>query len=160
MLPEKRETEKNWAPIGLRPDDNREFLWMHRPGVTINEKGKVIHNNPPKITTDIISGSSQLIGSGEGYLALVHTAQTLPGSHKRYYYHRWAMYEPENFKLIKLSLPFVFEERVIEFAAGLARHPTKKDTLVISYGFKDAEAKIATVNEQEVMRFLWAPFRS
>jgi glycosyltransferase involved in cell wall biosynthesis len=157
MLPPKRETEKNWAPIGPRPDDKSQFLWMHRPGVTINQKGEIVHSNPTGLTNDIISGGSQLIGSTIGYLALVHTAHQLPNSPCRYYYHRWAMYDPLTFKLVALSLPFVFEDRVIEFAAGLARHPTRKDLLVISYGYKDAEAKIATVSEAEVMRFIWSP---
>lgn len=157
MLRTKRETEKNWAPIGVRPDDHRELLWMWRPGVTINDDGKFVHNNPPPLTTDIISGGSQLVGFGQFYIALVHTAQQRPNDPRRYYYHRWAVYDPDTFKLISLSLPFVFNDRVIEFAAGLARHPTKKDTLVISYGFEDNEARVATVSEAEVARFIWAP---
>lgn len=157
MLPEKRETEKNWAPIGCRPDDHRELLFMHRPGVTINNHGVVIHNNPTGLTNDVISGGSQLIGfGGNAYLALVHTAHQLPNSPCRYYYHRWAVYDASTFKLLKLSLPFVFDDKVIEFAAGLTRHPTQPGVLVISYGSKDAEARIATVKETEVTRFIWA----
>jgi glycosyltransferase involved in cell wall biosynthesis len=157
MLPERRGTEKNWAPIGLRPDDHREFLFMWRPGTTINDKGVFVNVTQPPISTDVISGGSQLIGFGPGYVALVHTAYQLPNSPCRYYYHRWAVYEPATFKLLSLSLPFVFDDKQIEFAAGLARHPTDKSKLVISYGSRDAEARIATVSEQEVMRFLWSP---
>lgn len=157
MLPANRVTEKNWAPIGLRPDDHREFLFMHRPGVTINDNGVIVHNTPSGLTNDIISGGSQLIGFGPGYLALVHTAHQLPNSPCRYYYHRWAVYDAADFKLIALSLPFVFDDKQIEFAAGLARHPTKKGTLVISYGSRDAEARIATINEVEIARHIWSP---
>lgn len=157
MLREPRQTEKNWAPIGLRPDDHREMLFMWRPGITVNNDGKFVNVSDCGLTTDIISGGSQLIGFGPGYLALVHTAHQLPGSPCRYYYHRWAVYDPATFKLISLSLPFVFDAKVIEFAAGLARHPTDKTKLVISYGSRDAEARIATVDQQEVMRFLWSP---
>jgi hypothetical protein len=35
-------------------------------------------------------------------------------------------------------------------------HPSKRDTLVISYGFKDAEARIGTVLLSDVERFLGA----
>lgn len=157
MLPKARETEKNWAPIGVRPDYHSQFLWMHRPGVTINDDGEIVHNNPTGLTNDILSGGSQLIGFGPGYIALIHTAHQLPNSPCRYYYHRWAVYEPKEFKLVALSLPFVFDDKQIEFAAGLARHPTKKGTMVISYGSRDAEARIATIDEQEVARFIWAP---
>lgn len=155
MLPPKRETEKNWAPIGFNPDNHKDFLWMHRPGVTINQHGLIVHNNPPPLTTDIISGGSQLVGYGPGYLALVHTAHQLPNSPCRYYYHRWAVYCPVSFKLLALSLPFVFDDKQIEFAAGLARHPTQHGTLVISYGSRDAEARIATISEAEVTRQIW-----
>jgi hypothetical protein len=69
------------------------------------------------------------------------------------------VYEPKEFKLIALSRPFVFHEKVIEYAAGLARHPVRKDTLVISYGFKDSEARVATINEAEVARMIWSPYK-
>lgn len=156
MLRSPREIEKNWSPV-IGTD---EKLWMWRPGTTINERGELVHNNPPPLTTDVISGGSQLITSFGGlYLALVHTAHQIPGLPCRYYYHRWAVYDPTTFSLAALSLPFVFHDRVIEFAAGLARHPVNKDTLVISYGFKDCEARVATISEAEVARFIWASFK-
>lgn len=156
MLREPRQTEKNWAPIGAHGDKNT-FLWMWRPGTTVNSSGEFVHASDCGLTTDVISGGSQLLPFGPGYLALVHTAHQLPNSPCRYYYHRWAVYEPKEFKLISLSLPFVFEDKQIEFAAGLARHPSDKSKLVISYGSRDAEARIATVSEAEVMKFLWSP---
>ncbi len=161
MLPAHRETEKNWSPITDR--DTAERLWMHRPGTTINELGHICHSNPTPYTNDVISGGSQLVKVETGgdmppfYLALVHTAYLIPNSSCRYYYHRWALYDAATFALVCLSLPFVFEDKVIEFAAGLARHPTQPGTLVISYGYKDEAARIATINQNEVMRFLWSP---
>lgn len=154
MLRYPRETEKNWAPIVRKVGPP---LWMWRPGTVINEKGEFVHHNPPKLTTDIISGGSQVIPFGPLWIALVHTAHQLPGSPCRYYYHRWAVYKPETLELLALSLPFVFDEKQIEFAAGLAHHPTQKGVLVISYGSRDCEARIATISEAEVARFLWSP---
>jgi tetratricopeptide (TPR) repeat protein len=156
MLKEPRETEKNWAPIVDGPD--LKFMW--RPGTVVDNEGKVIFHSPPPITTDIVSGGSQLVKFDTGWVALVHTAHQLPNSPCRYYYHRWAYYD-RDFRLLKLSAPFVFEDRVIEFAAGLCWHPAPSAVahgrkLVISYGFKDEEAKIATIDEADVARMLWA----
>ncbi|MDE2106046.1 MAG: glycosyltransferase [Patescibacteria group bacterium] len=152
MLREPRETEKNWAPIPLPG----ETLFMWRPGVVVDTGGKTVSSHVPNITTDIVSGGSQLLMIDEGWLALVHTAHQIPGSPCRYYYHRWALYD-DKFRLKRLSGPFVFHERTIEFAAGLAWQPADDKTLVISYGFQDKEARIATIQLNEVMRMLWAP---
>jgi hypothetical protein len=40
----------------------------------------------------------------------------------------------------------------------MCHHP-EKDELVISYGFQDKEARIATVNANEVETLLWASDR-
>jgi hypothetical protein len=54
-------------------------------------------------------------------------------------------------QVTRMSLPFCFNERVIEFCNGLCWHPEKPLTeLVLSYGFKDCEARVATVDATEV----------
>lgn len=151
MLRHPRETEKNWAPIPL--EDKTLFMW--RPGIVVDTDGNTVSSHQPNLTTEILSGGSQLLHVDEGWLALVHTAHNIPGSPCRYYYHRWALYD-EEFRLNRLSGPFVFHDRVIEFVAGLARHPLDDGSLVISYGYKDEEARIATITKADVMRMLWA----
>src|SRR4030095_13000928 len=61
-----------------------------------------------------ISGSSQLIPFWHGFLAVTHEASDDPRTHKRTYWHRFAWFN-EDGKLRRLSLPFVFFERQIEF---------------------------------------------
>ncbi len=151
MLPEKRETQKNWAPIV-----GGNMMWMHRPGVVIDWDGVIIHDTPSGVTNDIISGGSQVIPCDNYLIALVHTAHQIPGSACRYYYHRWAYYDPHTFALVSLSMPFVFDAKVIEFASGLCHHPEDPELLVITYGSRDNEAKIATIKKQEVMKQLWS----
>lgn len=155
MLRTPRSTEKNWAPIVW--DANKwgstdlQFMW--RPGEKVNVNGITVERYNTGMATDHISGSSQLIPWGRGSLGIVHEARVLPGeSYKRYYYHRFAEYDGTG-KLLRFSLPFVFQDRVIEFCAGMTRALNSHD-LVISYGYKDAEAMIATVSEVEVMEFL------
>lgn len=158
MLRVPRQTEKNWAPI----DDNeprgaRRF--MYRPGHVVDDTGSdVVVHDAGKMTTDIISGGSQVIRFGPGWLALVHTAHVKPGSTKRYYYHRFITYD-NDFRMTLLSLPFVLHDKQIEFVAGLAAHPADPNKLVLSYGVDDKEAHIATISRGDVMRMLWQPYK-
>ena len=55
-----------------------------------------------------------------------------------------------------ISKPFGFHEKTIEYAMGLCWHPDGK-RLVISYGFKDCEARLATVDPEEVIAWLNGP---
>ena len=90
---------------------------------------------------------------GNGYLALVHEARQIPGKPTRYYSHRFVQFDDE-FKVKKITAPFYFNEKGIEYAMGLAWHPEEPTNLVISYGFEDAEARIATVSQSDVDRLL------
>jgi glycosyltransferase involved in cell wall biosynthesis len=155
MLPEKRGCEKNWTPI-VQGDD---LSFMYYPGVRVDTDGKIIQNTPPTTNTDNLNGGTQLIQVGPLRLSLVHSARQIPGSSCRYYYHRVIAYD-ERFHVIKVGRPFVFHDKVIEFASGMCHHPSDPTKLVISYGYKDNEARIATVSIAEVMRLLWGPFKS
>lgn len=153
MLRAPRECEKNWAPI-LCPDEKQQ-LFMWRPGTVVNAFGETLYNTPPDFAVDNLSGSSQVIPWRDGYIAVLHTACPLPGeSCKRYYSHRFITYD-RGFRATRLSLPFYFNEKAIEFCAGLCGHPSDNQ-LVLSYGFKDCEARIATVGCDDVERFLCA----
>jgi sugar lactone lactonase YvrE len=52
-----------------------------------------------------------------------------------------------------LSLPFVFHDKQIEFAAGLAWHPDGK-RLLVSYGVKDQEAWVCASTPRK-LRTCW-----
>lgn len=152
MLRMPRATEKNWAPINSASPSSK-VKFMHRPGHVIDLKGNDVVKYKYDRAVDHISGSSQLIEFDDGYLAVTHEARTIPGSHKRWYMHRFIQYYPD-LSIRRISLPFVFNEKVIEFCAGLAWHPNSHE-LVISYGYKDEEARIATVRADEVENLLW-----
>ena len=72
----------------------------------------------------------------------------------RYYAHRFVFYDVD-LAVVKISKPFVFHDKGIEFAAGMCIHPTTGQ-LVISYGYHDNEARIATVDAAEVTEWLWS----
>jgi glycosyltransferase involved in cell wall biosynthesis len=158
MLREPRETQKNWSPIiehGRGP-----IRFMYRPGHVVDIDGKDIVKHDTGFDSNALCGSSQVIPFNDGYLGLVHESSIRPGGTIRFYYHRFAYYE-KDFQLRRLSRPFYFdgegERPCIEFAAGLAMRKAGKD-LVISYGWKDRVARIATVDAGEVVKLLW--FRS
>ena len=150
MLHEPREYEKNWAPIA----NGQALSFMYRPGEVVNISGDTAIKHEPKWDTGQFSGGSQVIRFQDGYLAIIHEARHLPGSSMRYYTHRFVYYAPD-FSVRKISKMFVFNEKMIEFCAGMCWHPTKDDTLVMSYGFKDEEARIGTISREDVSRMLW-----
>ncbi len=144
MLRQPRQTQKNWMPIigtGRR-------VFMYRLLHIVDDDGNDVQVLPTGQETQHISGGSQVIPFMGGYLCIVHEAHPLPGSGLRYYLHRFVWFE-RNFERCKIGKPFVFEDRAIEFCAGLAWHPDGK-RLVISYGFKDAAARFATIEAHEL----------
>jgi tetratricopeptide (TPR) repeat protein len=152
MLRQPRLYEKNWMPLV----EGGKLSFMYRPGELCDEYGTTYKKNEPAIAVDSFGGGTQLIPFNAGWLGLVHEARIIPGAQRRYYSHRFVYYDIDK-KLRKVSKPFCFHEKEIEYAAGLCWHPNaNQDQLVISYGFKDAEARIATVQPNEVNEWLWS----
>ncbi len=150
MLRTPRLYEKNWMPIA--PSDSIRFLY--RPGHTVDAYGQDIGTpQTPQLRTDSFSGSSQLIPFQGGWVGIIHEAHHyLDRPHKRYYSHRFVWYD-SGFRLGRVSAPFFFKEKVIEFVAGICRAPETPE-LIISFGFKDCEAWLARVHEDHVWNFL------
>jgi hypothetical protein len=144
--------EKNWMPVV----DRGRVLFMYRPGVVSHADGEIIHDHPPTIATDSFSGGSQLIFWESGWLGLIHEARMDPahGYSKRYYQHRVVWYDSE-FVLRKVSPPFWFERKQIEFCAGLVRHPTD-NRFLITYSANDATAMIGSISTEDMRSLLWA----
>lgn len=161
MLREPRQTEKNWAPIDAAyqgPGDTvKDTAFMYRPLHIVDSYGITAHTVDPGQDVGQISGSSQVIPFKDGWLAVVHEARYL-GEGQRYYWHRFAYYDSA-FTTVQFSRPFYFNDKVIEFCAGMCHVPGTSE-LAISYGYKDAEARIATVQEDEVEKFIWLDQRS
>jgi len=136
--------EKNWMPI---PDDH--LFYIDRLDTIRASDGISVKVGLPAV--DNISGGSPLIKFKNGWLGIVHEAID-PGDYRRVYIHRW-VWLSEDHTLRRLSVPFCFHDRQIEFAAGLAAHPNGVD-LVVSYGVRDCEARIARVAATEVSAML------
>jgi hypothetical protein len=140
--------EKNWMPW-VQPDDS---LWLvHRLGTVLDIDGKIVKRIPKnemKADVDRLSGGGCVCDIGGGiWLAIMHETQLLPGeSYNRYYYHRFALINGDGTPLA-LSRPFVFQDKQIEFAAGLA---VLDDAVWITYGVRDVEPWLCQIPLAEV----------
>jgi hypothetical protein len=141
--------EKNWM---LSPEPNEYFDWIYGPNSTIKGDKMTTHlTDNPQIAS--LRGNSNLHPLGdETYLAVVHRLFTrvLVNNTHRFYVHYFAKYDKKG-KLIALSRGFIFENRGVEFAAGLT---TQDDNFLISYGSKDVSSHIAILPQELVLKSL------
>jgi hypothetical protein len=144
-------------PITATDADPIRFLY--RPGHVVDAFGQDLLRHPtPRLRTDSFSGGSQLIPFKDGWLGIIHEAHVYTDRPwKRYYSHRFVYYDAE-FRFARVSPPFFFKDKVIEFVAGLAWHPDSQEsvepTFIISFGFRDCEAWLARVPASEVWDFI------
>ena len=136
--------EKNWMPRVA--DDALQFIYLCDPTRLVDEQARTVAETIPPIAADQFRGGSQAIAFDGGWLALVHEARVR--DKQRHYRHRFVWFD-EASQLRRVSRPFFFHKRGVEFAAGLAWHPAGK-RLVVTYGIEDCEAWIATVDADDV----------
>ncbi|MEO8104038.1 MAG: hypothetical protein ABI790_16060, partial [Betaproteobacteria bacterium] len=143
--------EKNWMPQvkpGEAGDERLQFIYLCDPTRIVDEQARTISEAPAAIAAQRFRGGSQAIAFAEGWLTLVHEVDQKDAEERRYYLHRFAWFDDTNV-LRKVSRPFFFNKKGVEFAAGLAWHPDER-RLLISYSVADSESWIATVDEAEV----------
>ena len=149
--------EKNWMPVPEDDDSVLRFVYRCDPTVILRFDDAVQGvapeaSHPGPVIARHWSGGSQAIPVDSGRLALVHEAVDFEDG-GRVYTHRWIWFDPA-WRLARLSFPFVFHDRGVEYAAGLAR---RNDDLVVSYGIWDREAWLATMPLEEVLPLLAPP---
>jgi hypothetical protein len=148
LLPKKRQHEKNWMPWVKYG----ELRFVYRLGHVIDLEGDDVCRFDCDFDVSRISGGSQVVQVDERtWLAVVHEAAVIPGRPNRFYQHRFVTFWPYG-KVDRISPPFFFHDRQIEFCAGLAVFGKQ---LMVSYGIKDAEAWTATMDIEEVLRFIY-----
>jgi glycosyltransferase involved in cell wall biosynthesis len=138
--------EKNWIPA-VDGEDLR-FIYASDPTRVLDQDAGDVARSIPAVAAERFSGSSQAINFDGGWLAVVHERDKSPQNGRRFYQHRFAWYSA-TFELQKVSRPFYFHKKGIEFNAGLAWDPDGA-SLLLSYGVDDAESWIATVSAEDV----------
>jgi glycosyltransferase involved in cell wall biosynthesis len=148
ILPKERRHEKNWMPWVI----GDELRFVYRLGTLIDPSGGVVFESDPGFDVSCISGGSQVVQVDERtWLAVVHEAGFIPGRDNRFYQHRFVAFW-SNGRVDRISAPFFFHDRQIEFCAGLAVFDKK---LMVSYGVRDCEAWTATMDIDDVLRFVY-----
>lgn len=139
--------EKNWMPVvtgeGLR--------WIYSVDPTVvRMPGKLISETKLSTRLGDLRGSSQLLETLGGYLAVIHEALPGPSVINRVYTHRFVSFN-RDLEVTGVSSRFCFKSLGVEFCAGMTRHRGK---LVLSFGVNDAEAWLAEVDEIEAVSML------
>jgi len=144
-----REHQKNWM---VRAGLGGDVVFVYRSGWVVRENGDLTQVAAPVQSIDHFSGSSQLVPWGDGWLSVIHEALPTPGSGKRYYQHRFVTFDTD-LRPERMSPPFCFQDRQIEFAAGIALMPCDIG-VAISFGVRDEQAWIATLSKTDVDKLL------
>ncbi|CDX40907.1 hypothetical protein MPLDJ20_310003 [Mesorhizobium plurifarium] len=144
--------EKNWMPrIKRTAEPGREelqFIYLCDPTRILDEKAATVSETSPAIAAKLFRGGSQAIEFAGGWLTLIHEVQWRAADSRRYYFQRFVWFDDAN-TLRKISRPFFFNKKGVEFAAGLAWHPDER-RLLISYSVADSESWLATIDAVEV----------
>jgi hypothetical protein len=143
-----RQNEKNWMPKVI--GEALRFIYKCDPARIVDEEARTVVETTSSIAADDFRGGTQSIVFDGGWLALIH--EVSEREKLRYYQHRFVWFDSSS-QLRRVSLPFFFMRKGVEFAAGLARHPDGRG-LLISFGVGDNEAWIATVGAGDVRRLL------
>jgi hypothetical protein len=140
--------------------DELQFIYKCDPTRVLDDGMRTLVETTPAIAAAEFKGGSQAIpfdacpwhGTRGGWLVLIHEVRERISDGWRDYRRRFVWFD-EASVLRGVSRPFYFSKPGIEFAVGLAWHPDGK-RLLISYGVRDSEAWIATVDAGEVRQVL------
>ena len=144
-----RQHEKNWMPQVVG-GDRLQFIYLCDPTRIVDEQARTIAESVPEIAAEHFRGGSQAIAFFGGWLALIHEVQFR--DQRRFYQHRFVWFDALN-KLRQLSRPFYFQNKGLEFAAGLAWHLDQR-RLLISYGAGEKTSWLASVDAAQVKELL------
>ena len=128
-----KQIEKNWMPRVSK--DELRFIYLCDPTRMLDDEARTIAETTSPIAADAFRGGTPAIEFDGGWLALIHEVSVR--NQKGHYWHRFVWFNSEA-ALRRVSRPFYFHKKGIEFAAGLAWHPDGM-RLLISYGVNDCE---------------------
>lgn len=137
--------EKNWMPIAV--GRSLRFVYSVEPTSLVVSYNRDTCNVYPSVsnftsTKHYLRGGSQLEPYGDGFIALVHQVHRSPTM----YLHRFVRFD-RDLQVVKMSEPFYFLKKGIEFCAGLVRW---RDRWVVSFGVADKEAHLGLVDDDVV----------
>jgi hypothetical protein len=154
LLEPAQHDEKNWMPIG----NGREAVRSCNPLIVLvcGARGEGRFGVSPHIARSF-RGGSQLVpmDDPDRQLAIIHEPVNFAEPPVRVYQHRFVEFDAWMPRITRISRPFMFHKRGIEFAAGLA---IVGEELIVSYGVDDAEAWLMKLPLTDAMALLIEPY--
>ena len=150
--PDPKRHEKNWLPF--MQGEELFVIYLCDP-LTIYKVDKETGNLEVKLRKGTPCDFSRFRGSAppvqceDGYLMLIHEAIYSP---QTYYMHRFAFLDSD-FNITKLSKPFTFNQKEIEYCLGMTIDHTG-DFCILPISIDDREAWICTVPLQIIHSML------
>jgi len=140
--------EKNWMPV--TDGGHLWFVYSVEPLIVLRYDNPT-HLVKPNVSGiagrgGVIRGSSQLQPYANGFIAVVHQVHQSPTT----YLHRIVRFD-RFLQVVRMSEPFYFIRRGIEFCAGLVHW---RGAWVMSFGLADNEAYLAVVEDGVVDRMV------
>ena len=158
--PDPNRCEKNWLPFVK--NNELHLIYSYSPFTIYKTffdpvSGRVMQqvlkpNENPTHDFSRFSGSAAPIEFDNGYLLLVH--ETIYDDTQRNYMHRFLYMDPD-FNIRKMSKPFTFLHKGIEYSCGMTIDHSEKN-LVLAVGIEDREAYLCTV-DLDLVRGLLEP---
>ncbi len=146
--------EKNWLPFVV--NDETVLIYSFDPFLIVKPdlttgKCSIYHKSIPAYDLRLQRGSAPPIPFADGYLAMSHEV-IFQKDHGRSYLHRF-IYFTKDFVIQKVSKPFFFLHRGVEFCCSMAWNMDQKE-LIIPYGYEDREARICRVSADHIYHML------
>jgi hypothetical protein len=138
----QRFTEKNWMPF----DNPTEIRFMYNIGTIVDCNAITVREFKVPYHVADLRGGGQVIPFRSGRLAIVHEAFARPDNGQRYYQHRFVYLDHQ--ENVTVGPAFVFDDKQIEFAAGLCWG--EDGEIVISFGVRDREARLCSIAASQV----------
>lgn len=154
--PYGRRVEKNWMPYSGDLEDEivmYDLAWVerYRAGDDLQRLSRAVHPIPHLKRH---SGSSQFIRWDDGWIGVSHwyveTIGPLKRIAARLYAHHFVWFSADH-SCGRLSAPFFFMERGVEFCAGIAR---RDDAIILTFGLADRRAAALEVEMSVIYKFM------
>ncbi len=147
--------EKNWMP--LVHNDELYLLYLSQPTIVLQpdlETGQctVVSDKVARADLSSYRGSTPFIPFNGRLLAIVHDVAE-SDNHRREYFHRFIILDPDTWMITHVSHPFTFLHAGVEYCCGITWAHNGTD-LVVSFSFEERESWLATVDRERVREML------
>jgi glycosyltransferase involved in cell wall biosynthesis len=139
--PFQRECEKNW----LLMEGTTNIIYDWSPLHILNTKGEIVttHETPPWFF--LLRGSAPAKLYKGRLWALAHFVEY---TNPRKYYHCFVTLQPDTYKPVSVSLPFVFKSPGVEYCVSFTI--TESGTIDCYVSFQDQASSVVTFSEDDL----------